>query len=276
MVTKIMAATARISSRSPRTTRPASAATAGSRGEHRHTEASEEELRVEQGVACACYPERKEDERPYAERDHKPRPTRESASCAGGEEDVAGPQASSQQREGHTHRVEVHAPEHAERSEQEDTGSGEHDPQQVEHPPGAGNGHTERAYELERNGNAKGYAVEGQVDREVHPSKREPEESPNKISGPVVSTQLRAHQDKQHERGERDPQEDRTAGTQRVEEALGYGSPELGGDNGEEHESRRRRAPRTIREARSERATVRQRDDNLSGRGYGADSLAPA
>src|SRR5215213_6837942 len=74
------------------------------RGEHRHAEAGEEELRIEQGVACACYPERKEDERPYAERDYKPRPTRESAPRAGGEEDVGGPQASGQEREGHTHR----------------------------------------------------------------------------------------------------------------------------------------------------------------------------
>src|SRR5215208_1200218 len=62
------------------------------RGEHRHAEAGEEELRIEQGAACACYPERKEDERPYAERDHKPRPTRESTPRAGGEEDVGGPQ----------------------------------------------------------------------------------------------------------------------------------------------------------------------------------------
>src|SRR5215210_3917953 len=124
------------------------------RGEHRHAEAGEEELRIEQGVACACYPERKEDERPYAERDHKPRPTRESAPRAGGEEDVGGPQASGQEREGHTHRIEVHPPKHAERSEQEDTGRGEHDPQQVEQSPGAGDGHTERTHELERNGNA--------------------------------------------------------------------------------------------------------------------------
>src|SRR5215212_1152682 len=246
------------------------------RGEHRHAEAGEEELRIEQGVACACYPERKEDERPYAERDHQPRPTRESAPRAGGEEDVGGPQASGQEREGHTHRIEVHPTEHAERSEQEDTGRGEHDPQQVEQSPGAGDGHTERTHELERNGNAQGYAVEGQVERNVHPRKREPEESSNKVPGPVVPTQLRAHQEEKHERREGDPQEDRTAGTKRVEKALGHGSPELDGDYGEDHESRRWRTPQTAREARGERATVRQRDENLSCRTRGADSLTPA
>ena len=226
-------------------------------------------------VARARYPDGSQDDRSHAKRDHQPRPARKRAPRAGREEDVRSPEATGKQREGDTHGIEVHPAERAERSEQEDSGRRQHDPQHIEYAPGTRDGYAERTHELQRDGDAERNAVDGQVERKVHQREREPEEPRDEVGAPVVPAQLRAHQNEQHERGERYPQEDRTAGPQSVEEGLGYGRPELGGDYAEHHERRRRHASRTVREARGDGATVGQRNRNLSRRS-GADSLAPA
>jgi hypothetical protein len=128
---------------------------------------------------------------------------------------------------------------------------------------------TERTHELQRDGDAERNAVDGQVERKVHQREREPEEPRHEVGVPAVPAQFRAHKNEQHERCERYPQEDRTAGTQRVEEVLGYGRPELGGDYAEHHERRRRYASRTVREARGDGTTVEHRNQNLSEGGRG-------
>ena len=161
---------------------------------------------------------------------------------------------------------EVHPAERAEGGEQENPGRGQHNPQHIEYAPGPRDGHSERSHELQRDGDAERNTVDGLVERKVHQREREPEEPRDEVGVPVAAAQLRAHQNEQRERSERYPQEHRTAGTQGVEEVLGYSRPELDGAYGEHHERRGWHAPQTVREARGDGTTVGHRNRNLSAR----------
>ena len=78
-------------------------------------------------------------------------------------------------------------------------------------------------------------AIDGQIEGQVHPRQDHPECDRDPVLPPAVPAQLRAPEHEQHERGQRDPQEDRPARTKGIEEPLRDGGPELHRADPEQH-----------------------------------------
>src|SRR5829696_721776 len=197
------------------------------RRQHSYPEARKEQPRVQQREAPAGDPDRREHHGADAQRDDEPRPAWEHAPGAGAQEYVGGPEAPGQQRQRDADGVKVYLTEDVERREEQDAGRREHSPEQVQQASGARDRHAQRPHELERDGYAQRYTVEGQIQREVHRREHEPEHAGREVVTAGVASHGRAPEDEQRERREPDAQEHGARRAELGEQAFCDGGAEL-------------------------------------------------
>ena len=167
-------------------------------------------------------PDRRQRDGRHQHRERQPGPTREGLPDAHAEQDVGGPEGAGQQGERHAEPVQVGA---AEVRQQQDAGRGERHPGEVERPARAEHRNTERADELEGDGDAERDPVERRVEGEVHPREREPEQHRQHQLAPAEPAQRRPPDQGEHDRGREHAQEDRAAGADLVEQPFANAEP---------------------------------------------------
>jgi len=125
-------------------------------------------------------------------------------------------------------------------TEQDDAGSGDGNPEEVERAARGGERDTERPHELEGHGDSQWDSVEREVEARVHRGEHEPEHDRQSNLGSRVAAQARTPDGEQHDGGDGDADERRTDCAELLEERRGERCAELHrGDRREDEGDRR-------------------------------------
>jgi hypothetical protein len=140
------------------------------------------------------------------------------------QQDVRRPEAARKQGECDTQGIEVRR---AEIREKQDPRRGERHPDEVQRAPRARDGYAQGTDELDRHRDPERDPVDGRVDRQVHRRERRTEQR----NEPPVGSRAPAYagwpDEREHDRGEHEPQQNRSGRTNLVEERLADRSAEL-------------------------------------------------